>query len=92
MTARQFAILSDAIDELEDAAAVEIGRTDDFTGAIRAIESIALGLNVRDGDALAWKLRRLVRALTNEWDASGVGPLCASILAEVRALAEEDAS
>lgn len=84
----RFSTLSGALDELEEHAANRVGAEPDQRGAIRAIEVTLLDIEA-NGEGLPWKVRRLVRAIINQWDASEVGPLCASILAEVRLLAQE---
>lgn len=84
----RFSTLSVALDELEEHAANRVGTEPDQRGVIRAVESTLLDIEA-SGEGLSWKVRRLIRAITNEWDNSEVGPLCASILAEVRVLAQE---
>jgi hypothetical protein len=89
MQRSKFSNLSFAIDELEEHAANRVGDEPDHLGVIRAIETTLLDIEA-SGEGLPWKVRRLIRAIKNEWDDGEIGPLCASILAEVRLLAQED--
>jgi hypothetical protein len=82
-------ILTGAIDALEDIEAEKVVGGEGHEEAIRAIESVVLSTVSDDGVGLAWKTRRLVRAIVNEWSPEEIGPICASVLAELRVVAAD---
>lgn len=62
------AALTLAFDELEEAEGERIGATlDEVTALLRSLETRILATPADAPDALAWKVRRLARAIENEW-------------------------
>lgn len=78
------AALIASFDALEEAHGERVGAPlDEVTGVLRSLETRILAMRADMPDVLAWKVRRLARAINNDWHASEMAAVAASIMRDV---------
>ena len=78
------AALIASFNELEEVHGERIGAPlDEVTDVLRSLEARFLSARAETPDALVWKLRRLARALENDWHPSEMASLADSIMRDV---------
>lgn len=73
-----------SFDALEEADGERIGAPfDEVTAVLRSLEARILAMPADTSGALAWKVRRLARAIENNWRASEVRAITDAITRDV---------
>ncbi len=77
-----------SFDELDEAHGERVGAPQDaISELVRSLENHLVAMPATSAEALAWKMRRLTRAIENDWRESEVSVIVSSIERDVASMA-----